>query len=239
MFHSLHNREIIVAGAGGIGTAVAEALLPEHARLVLSYRTRPESVAAFAGRATVVAADLTRAEDRGRLLDAAPELYGMVITVGDPARAKSGEALEETMRRSHENNYLGPMLLAREACERMRASGQAGSVVLLATMQAVAIFPGSAAYAAPKAALIHGARILAKEFRGAGGIRVNVVSPGITEAGMALASIQSGKYNRYLRNNTIARFGQARDVARAVRLFLEPDNYITGQVLSVDGGITL
>lgn len=235
MFPSLHNRQIIIAGTGGMGTAIAEMLLQEQALVVLSYRTRPEP----AFQATAIQADLTVAEDRGRLLDAAPDVYGVVITAGDPARPQAGEALEASMRRSHDNNYLGPILLAREACERMRAAGQAGSVVLLATMQAVALFPGSATYAAPKAALIHAAKLLAKEFRGAGGIRVNVVSPGITETGMALASIAAGKYNRYLEDNTLARFGQARDVARAVRLFLEPDNYITGQVLSVDGGITL
>ena len=222
-----------MAGGGGLAASIAESLLLEQAKLVLSYRTRPPS------EATAVQADLTRAEDRRKLLDAAPNVYGVVVTAGDPARPRPGEPLEETMRRSHDNNYLGPILLAREACERMRAAGQAGSVVLLATMQAVALFPGSGVYAAPKAALLHAAKILAKEFRGAGGIRVNVVSPGITEAGMALPSIQSGKYQGYLDDNVIARFGQARDVARAVRLFLEPDNYITGQVLSVDGGITL
>jgi NAD(P)-dependent dehydrogenase (short-subunit alcohol dehydrogenase family) len=56
---------------------------------------------------------------------------------------------------------------------------------------------------------------------------------------MAEASISSGKYDRYIDEGLIPRFGRALDVARAVRFFLEPDNYITGQVLSVDGGITL
>ena len=57
--------------------------------------------------------------------------------------------------------------------------------------------------------------------------------------GMAEASIASGKYDKFVQEGVIHRFGQAADVARAVRFFLEPDNYITGQVLSVDGGITL
>jgi NAD(P)-dependent dehydrogenase (short-subunit alcohol dehydrogenase family) len=111
--------------------------------------------------------------------------------------------------------------------------------VLLSTMQANALFPNSTVYAAQKAALQHAARILAKECRGAADIRVNVVSPGITAAGMAEASIAGGKYDRFLQDGIIGRFGRAADVARAVRFFLEPDNYITGQLLSVDGGITL
>jgi NAD(P)-dependent dehydrogenase (short-subunit alcohol dehydrogenase family) len=56
---------------------------------------------------------------------------------------------------------------------------------------------------------------------------------------MAQASVASGKYDRYLKEGIVARFGRAEDIARAVRFFLEPDNYVTGQVLSVDGGITL
>ena len=121
----------------------------------------------------------------------------------------------------------------------MKRSGTPGAIVLIATMQAVALFPGSTAYAAPKAALLHAARILAKECRGPANIRVNVVSPGVTAAGMAEASIASGKYDRFMKEGVIPRFGRAEDVARAVRFLLEPDNYVTGQTLSVDGGITL
>jgi NAD(P)-dependent dehydrogenase (short-subunit alcohol dehydrogenase family) len=142
------------------------------------------------------------------------------------------------MRLSHEVNYQGPILLAREAAERMKADAVAGSIVLFSTMQAVALFPGSTVYAGEKAALLHASRILAKEYRGFN-IRVNVVAPGVMQAGMAEASIASGKYDRYLDEKVIPRFGKAGDVARAVRFLLEPDNYITGQVLSVDGGITL
>jgi 3-oxoacyl-[acyl-carrier protein] reductase len=106
-------------------------------------------------------------------------------------------------------------------------------------MQTSAIFANSTAYSAPKAALVHAAKILAKECRGPADIRVNVISPGVNDAGMAKASIASGKYAPYLENRAIPRYGRAADVARAVRFFLDPDNYVTGQVLTVDGGLTL
>jgi NAD(P)-dependent dehydrogenase (short-subunit alcohol dehydrogenase family) len=175
------------------------------------------------------------AEDRRRLLDALGKLYGLVVFTGSPARGEIADA----MRISHQVNYEGPILLAREAAERMRAGGTAGAIVLFSTMQAVALFPGSTAYAGEKAALLHAALILAKECRGAANIRVNVIAPGVMAAGMAEASIASGKYERYLKDGIIPRYGKAEDVARAVRFLVEPDNYITGQVLSVDGGITL
>lgn len=240
MPETLQGREIVLAGgAGGLGSAVAGLLADEVAKLVVSYRANRERAERLRGSARIVPADLAVGADRRRLLDTAPEIYGLVVFAGDPARVPPGADPREAMTRSHEVNYLGPILLAREAAERMKAAGTPGAIVLLATMQAVALFPGSTAYAAQKAALVHAARILAKECRGPANIRVNVVSPGVTAAGMAEASIASGKYDLYLKEGVIARYGRAADVARAVRFFLEPDNYVTGQVLSVDGGITL
>ena len=237
---TLRGREIVVAGGtGGLGSAVAELLAAEGARLVLSYRANAERAARWKDRATVVQADLAEAGDRRRLLDSAPSLYGLVVLTGDPARVSGAADLEETMLRSWRANCQGPILLAREAAERMKAAGTPGAIVLTATMQAVALFPGSTVYAAPKAALVHAARILAKECRGPANIRVNVVSPGVMAAGMAEASIASGKYDRFIKDGAVPRFGRAEDVARAVRFLLEPDNYVTGQALSVDGGITL
>ncbi len=242
---SLSRLEIIVAGgSGGIGAEVTRVLAADGARVTISYRSNRARADELSPIARVEQADLTVADNRRRLLETAGELYGLVVMTGDPARAGATESTEETMRRSHDVNYLGPVLLAREAAARMRARGQAGAIVLISTMQAAALFPNSTIYAAQKAALVHAARILAKETRGAldghgAGIRVNVISPGIIDAGMAQASIASGKYNRFLDDGTIGRFGKPIDIARAVRFLLEPDNYITGQVLCIDGGITL
>jgi len=221
---SLSDREILlVGGAGGLGSATAQLLESEGARVVISSRHHG------------VHADITSAEDRKRMLDAVPNLFGLVVFAGTPARGETADA----MRASFELNYEGPLLLAREAAARMKGHGTPGAIVLFASMQAVALFPGSTAYAGAKAALAHAARILAKEYRGPANIRVNVIAPGVMKAGMAEASIASGKYDRYLADGIIPRWGEAADVARAVRFLLEPDNYITGQVLSVDGGITL
>ena len=140
------------------------------------------------------------------------------------------------MLASLESNYPGPILLAKEVGEAMERTGRNGSLVLLATMQALAVFPSSLNYAPSKAALLHAARILAQQWNH---VRVNVVAPGVPAAGMATASVQSGKYDRHVASGAIARFGRPEDAARAVRFFLEPDNYITGQALMVDGGLTL
>ena len=237
---SLSRKQIILAGGtGGLGSAIATLLLQEGALITMSFLRQEERAHQWNGRAAVVQADLTASSDRARLLDAAPSLYGVVILTGDPARVTDASQFESAMLQSHAVNYMGPILLAREAADRMKAAATSGAIVLISTMQANALFPGSTVYAAQKEALQHAARILAKECRGAGNIRVNVVSPGVTAAGMAEASIASGKYDRFIKESIIPRFGHADDIARAVRFFLEPDNYVTGQVLCVDGGITL
>ncbi len=237
MSDTLRGRQIVLAGgSGGLGSAAAELLAAEGADLVIGFLNHPPD---SPRTAAAVRADLNSARDRRRLLDSAPALYGLAVFTGDPARVSEPVQLEEALRRSFELNLLGPVLLAREAAERMRSTATPGAIVLLGTMQAVATFPGSTAYASQKAALVTAARILAKECRGPANIRVNVVCPGVTAAGMAKASIASGKYDRFINEGIIPRFGAAIDVARAVRFFLEPDNYITGQVLTVDGGLTL
>lgn len=230
---------VLAGGSGGLGSATAELLASEGMELVVSYRSNAERAARLSAIARIVQADLTVDADRKRLLDAAPNISGLVVFTGDPARVSDPSQMQAAMLQSHAVNFLGPILLAREAAARMRAAGTHGAIVLLSTMQAVSLFPGSTAYAAPKAALLHAAQILAKENRGPANIRVNVICPGVNAAGMAEASIASGKYDRYIKDGIIPRFGKAEDVARAVRFFLQPDNYITGQVLTVDGGLTL
>jgi NAD(P)-dependent dehydrogenase (short-subunit alcohol dehydrogenase family) len=240
---------VLAGGSGGIGTVLARQLHVEGAPLVLGYRRARERAEAFAadlrasGAAPVVTigGDLVREEVREQLLQAAHGLgvpYGLVVLAGDPARPAGGVATQAEMEASLADNYVGPVSLARRFATDLAAVG-GGSIVLLSTMQGVALFEGSLSYAAPKAALIHAARLLAKEHGGPGQVRVNVVAPGVTAAGMAEASIRSGKYDRFIAGGVVHRFGRAEDVTRAIRFFLEPDGYVTGQVLTVDGGLTL
>src|ERR1700678_2031545 len=156
---SLRGKTFILAGGtGGLGSVVATQLLEEGARLTLSFLRQEKRARQFEGRATLVQADLASLSDRARLLDAAPSLYGLVILAGDPARVSEASQIESAMLRSHAVNYLGPVLLAREAAERMKAAAIPGAIVFISTMQANALFPGSTVYAAQKEALQHAAR---------------------------------------------------------------------------------
>jgi pteridine reductase len=244
---SLRGRVIALAGgSGGLGAATAALLVKEGASVVAGYardqdraRRMQDALSSYGGGTIELCrADLREAEGRKALLSAASSLgplYGLAVFAGDPARGDS----ENVLRESAEINYLAPLLLAREAAAEMKAAKTAGSLVLFSSMQGSYVFENSTAYACAKAALVHGAKVLAKESGGSANVRVNVVAPGATLAGMAQTNLRSGKYDPFVAGGVIPRFGRAEDVARTVRFLLEPDNYITGQVITVDGGMTL
>ncbi len=255
---------VVAGGTGGLGAATVALLAKEGARLIVGYRANRARAAAlqqavedrYAQKITLVEGDIARAEVRGAYLDAVANvsgrgrgsgvLHAAAIFPGAPARVSFEAMNQKTMQASLEANYLAPILLAKDLGTAMESAAEdpasplaaagGGSIVLLATMQAVAAFPSSLNYAAPKAALVHAARILAAQWKH---VRVNVVAPGATLAGMAEESVSSGKYDAFVEKGIIPRFGRPEDIARAVRFFLEPEGYTTGQVLVVDGGLTL
>ncbi len=246
----LAGRVVLVPGGfGGLGVAITALLLSEGALPVVGYRSRRGRALAlqqklqdgYGGLISLVEGDVREPPVQERYVETAlavkGELYGLVALTGDPARAEPADA--QALRDSFVANCEAPILLARACAREMVSRETRGAIVLFSSMQGSHAFGGSLAYAGPKAALAHSARILAEEFGGATDIRVNVVAPGATTVGMARASIDRGEYDPYVERGVIPRFGRPEDVARVVRLLLEPDSYLTGQVITVDGGLTL
>ena len=239
---------IIAGGTGGLGSALVAMLAREGARLIVGYRWNQERAEAlraaireqFNAAIELVAGDIAEPKIIEEYVAAAQKtsqpLAGAAIFPGDPARVALEALTRETMAASLESNYVGPVLLAKRLGEIMESLADGGNIVMLATMQAIAPFASSVNYAAPKAALVHAAKILALQWKK---VSVNVVAPGATVAGMAESSVRSGKYDRHITSGAISRFGRPEDVARAVRFFLEPGQYANGQVLVVDGGLTI
>jgi 3-oxoacyl-[acyl-carrier protein] reductase len=245
---TLAGKTVIVAGGtGGLGSALVAMLAREGARLIVGYRWNQERAEAlraaireqFNAEIELAAGDIADPKIIEEYVAAAQKtsqpLAGAAIFPGDPARVALEALTRETMGASLESNYVGPVLLAKRLGEIMESSAGGGNLVMLATMQAVAPFASSVNYAAPKAALVHAAKILAQQWNR---VTVNVVAPGATVAGMAESSVRAGKYDRHITSGAISRFGRPEDVARAVRFFLEPGQYTNGQVLVVDGGLT-
>src|SRR5262245_37330644 len=229
---------IFAGGSGGLGSAALRLASQAGYKPIIGYLKNHARAHALMTELGVpaVAGDILDPTVRTQLIRAASdagEPYGLVVLTGNPARIPIESASAEDLLESMRSNFVGPVLLARDFAAAL--GDRDGSVVLLSTMQGIGVFPGSTAYAAPKAALIHAAKILAKQWR----LRINVVAPGVNTAGMAEQSLRAGKYDSFLERNIIPRFGDPNDVARAILFFLEPDNYVTGQVLTVDGGLSL
>jgi NAD(P)-dependent dehydrogenase (short-subunit alcohol dehydrogenase family) len=229
---------ILAGGSGGLGSVLARQAVERGYKPVIGYLGNHERAVRLAEelKAPIVAGDIAEESVRARLIEAARgagELYGLAVLSGDPARVLIEKASADDLLASMRVNFAGPVLMARDFAAAL--GDQDGSIVLTSTMQGVGVFPGSTVYAAPKAALVHTAKILAKQWK----VRVNVVAPGVNDAGMAEQSVRSGKYDSFLERKIIPRFGKPEDVARAMLFLLEPDNYVTGQVLTVDGGLSL
>lgn len=229
---------IFAGGSGGLGSAAARSAAIQGYKPVIGYLKNADRAGALASElgCPAVGGDIAESSVRQNLIAAAEaqgDLYGLAVLVGDPSRVPIEKASVDDLLESMRVNFAGPILMARDFAAVL--GERDGSIVLLATMQAIGVFPGSTTYAASKAALVHAAKILAKQWK----IRVNVVAPGVNNAGMAEQSVRSGKYDSFLERKIIPRFGKPEDVARAILFFLEPDNYITGQVLTVDGGLSL
>lgn len=248
----LAGRVIFIAGGtGGLGAATAALLITEGAYPILGYRDnkgRAELVRqrlqdTYSGPVGLVGGDITDGAARKRCVEevvgSRDRIDGLVVFSGHPARAKTFDLEPSAFQEALDQNTVAPLLLARDVAVVMRERGSRGAIVLVSSMQGTSPFEGSLAYGTSKAALTHGARVLAKDFGGRGGVNVNVVAPGVTSAGMARASVDSGKYDPMIDRGVITRFGRPEDIARAVRLFIDPDSYITGEVLVVDGGLTL
>jgi NAD(P)-dependent dehydrogenase (short-subunit alcohol dehydrogenase family) len=135
---------------------------PEKAladKTIVGYRANRERAEAlchavestFGCSLSLVAGDIASAEVRKAHLTAAQEigapLAGVAIFPGDPARDAFENMNRETLLASPESNYAGPILLAKELRTAMESSTDGGSVMLLATIQALAVFPSRMNYA--------------------------------------------------------------------------------------------
>lgn len=238
------SKVVIVTGGGtGIGRAIAEAFLAEGARVVITGR-RPEPLESLAkqhdGRVLPVQADLTRAEDRERVVRETVARFGRLdVLVNNAGQFGAGpleELGDEQAARLFEINVLAPYGLTRAAAKHLEAAR--GSVVNISSIVATAVNPGLAVYSATKAALDHLTRTLAAEL-GPRGVRLNTVSPGLTKTDMsAPLEADPATLNAFLARTPLGRIGQPQDIAPVVTFLASTQaGWITGQTVAASGGL--
>lgn len=241
---------LIAGGTGGLGRAIVMALSEFKCSVMLIHSQEDEKFNLLKSkirdrkcRVQYYPCDFTKADEINDALDIffeqEKEPYGLVNLIGDPARAEWQKAQISHMQDSFLRNASAPLHSAKVFALKMRERSRSGAVVLFSSMQGVYPFEGSLYYGTAKAALAHGAKILAKDFGGDPFIRINVIAPGVNQAGMAEESINKGKYQKYIDQKIIPHYGSPEDIGKLAMFLLDPDLFMTGQVILYDGGLSL
>jgi 3-oxoacyl-[acyl-carrier protein] reductase len=238
MAHSL-----VSGGSRGLGLAVVERLLARGDSVATFSRSGSESLAALAakhpGRLLIESLDAADASALRGFVERAAAAFGSIDhCIANAAIAHEGvlaTATDAEIDAMLAVNLRGAIVLVREAVRQMLVKAEQPSVTLISSIVASHGSPGLAVYAATKAGLEGFARSLAREL-GPRGIRVNAVAPGFLETDLS-ASLSADNRSRIIRRTPLGRLGLPADVVGAIDFLSSPRAaFITGQVLTIDGG---
>lgn len=234
---------LVTGGSKGIGRAVVDHLVALGANVLIVARDAAgvaETIAAYGGQVTGIAADVTRAADRARIAAAAPSpLHVLVHNAGGNVRKPLVAYDDATIAQIVALNLLAPLSLSRDLYGRLAAASGA-SVIHVGSVAGLVALPTGVAYGAAKAGLDQATRTLALEWARAG-IRVNTVAPWYTKTDLVAPVLSDPeRLGAILARTPLQRIAEPAEVAAAVAfLALPAASYITGQCLAVDGGMSI
>ena len=237
----LRGKVALVTGAGRrLGRAMAQALADRNMTVALHYhasedgaRELEEQIGRAGGRAACFQADLTDADAAGRLPPQVVSQLGRLDVLINSAAVMHRLTLEETTPEKWDSilalNLRSVFFCTRGAAPALREAR--GKVVNLADLAGLEPWPGFAAHSISKAGVIMLTKVLARSL--APEVTVNAIAPG---AVLVPEDYSAEERERLAHSTPLRRLGSPKDVIAALLYLLEGGDYVTGEVLVVDGG---
>ena len=255
--HSLSGQNIIImGGTTGLGLSAAKQLVAKGARVVVTSRSQVNvdaALEALGPNARGFAADAVTPEAAERAVELAVGEFGKVDALyhvaGGSGRSKGDgplhELTDEGLRYTLDLNLNSVIYSNRAAIRQFLKQGSGGVILNMASVLGYspsAQFFASHAYAAAKAGIIGFSKSIAAYYAPQN-IRVNVIAPALVETPMSQRAVSNESIMNFVKTKQPldgGRIGQPEDCDAAALLLLSPDSqFITGQVLAVDGGWTV
>jgi Tropinone reductase 1 len=239
---------VVTGGSKGIGLATVSELLRRGASVLSVARENETLVTSVRGwqkqglPVSTVAADVSTAEGRSKVLAAANDQFGqvdiLVSNVGTNIRKGIESYSSEEILHILNTNLVASIELIRSAAPLLKA-GTNSSVIFVGSIAGINTVRTGIPYGASKAALTQVTRGLAVEWAKEG-IRVNLVAPGFIQTPLTENLLRNEEFISYLKTRIpMQRVGDAEEVANVVTfLALPASSYVTGQVFIVDGGVS-
>jgi len=246
---SLRERVALVTGASsGIGRLMALTLAEAGAAVVLLGRDRTrldqaaEEIRQMSGRAAPLVCDLRRREQVERAAEEAAQFFGAPDILVNAAGVNHRPLVEDITREMWDEtmaiNLEAPFLLAQRLAAAMRAKGW-GRIINISSQQAIRAFNNSGAYGVSKGGITAMTRALAEAWS-RDGVTCNAVGPGYVPSGMTTAVFDGGERERWAAGLTLIGRNSRLEDLRGVIVFLasRASDYVTGQTIFVDGGMS-
>jgi NAD(P)-dependent dehydrogenase (short-subunit alcohol dehydrogenase family) len=234
--HDFSGKKALITGASrGIGAAIAQAFITAGASVINIDRETAPNLKTFA-------ADLSDSDATARAFQLAADAQGMpdvlVNNAGISERIPAEDYPLENFRTVAAINVWAPFHLMQLCARSWIASKQSGCIVNIASVYGLVADPLSAPYSASKGALVQLTRTCAVEWA-PHNIRVNAVAPGYTRTEMTAKTLDSSAGKQILTKVPMGRAALPEEIAGAVLFLASPAaSFITGHILTVDGGYT-